>query len=205
MTRTIEIALIFRYDSVNEERIVMGKSRAEILGENLKRVREEKGVSRKQLAEILSVGVDSVGLYERGERLPPLDKIFDMANFLQVSVTSLTGDNDYNHVFPVIPDIDKEIFKYRFERALQMATDLLDSSLVPKIADDGSIIVYSPEKIKYDSINSVVSYYGGYNAIAFKNAEDFVNVMERAEHRALYSRIEFNQAFRVEVFVNTEK
>lgn len=78
---------------------------AEILGANLRRICEEKGVSRKQLAEAVGVTEVSICGYETGRKLPPLDKIFVMADFLKVSVTSLTGDNGYNPYFSSTTDI----------------------------------------------------------------------------------------------------
>lgn len=69
------------------------KTRAAILGDNLKRIREQKGVTRKQLAGILGIVEDSIGSYETGKKLAPLDKIFKMADYLGVPITDLIGKN----------------------------------------------------------------------------------------------------------------
>ena len=58
------------------------KTVAQILGENLKRIRLEKGVSRKDLAAVLIVSESIIGQYENEKKLPPLDKIFTIADFL---------------------------------------------------------------------------------------------------------------------------
>lgn len=177
----------------------LSNSRAQILGENLKRIREGKGVTRKELAERLGVGVDTVGLYENGKRLAPLDKIFDMADFFQVSVMSLTGDNGYNTEYPPPPDVNKIIFDYRFERAKKM-TEYLDgfSGIVGyeplQINAAGNITVSTDEKITYNSKSGTVSYGGGGHSLTFRDKKIFVDFMERAEHRALYRQIPFNQA-----------
>ena len=160
-----------------------GKSRAQILGENLERIRKAKGYSRKQFAEMFGAGVDLIGLYENGKRLPPLDKIFRLANLLDVSITDLTGDNP-----------NAEINK-RYQKALDIAE--LIFIFEPKIDEDGRITVYSSTKTEYNTDGSV-SHFHGYNAIAFKNKEDFINVMEQAERIALYKS--FNEAFRDIVF-----
>ena len=76
------------------------KTVAQILGENLKRIRTEKGVSRKELADTVEITEVNFGKYERGERLPPLDKIFAIADFLKVSVASLTGENNFSDNVP---------------------------------------------------------------------------------------------------------
>ena len=68
------------------------KTRAEILGENLERVRKSKNVSRETLASVMGVGIASVSLYELGKRLPPIDKVFKAAEFLGVGITEIVGD-----------------------------------------------------------------------------------------------------------------
>ena len=168
------------------------KNVAQILGENLKRIRLDKGVSRKDLAAVLIVSESIIGQYENEKKLPPLDKIFTIADFLNVPITDLTGGN---------PNfIENKIFEYRLQRAYQMARDFLDSLLNAKLNFDkeGLVVVHSPEKITYK--NGVASFHGGYNSVAFQNKLDFVNVMERAENDALRQRIDFNAAFRQIVF-----
>ena len=175
----------------------LSNSRAQILGENLKRIREEKGVTRKELAERLGVGVDTVGLYENGKRLAPLDKVFDIADFFQVSVVSLTGDNGYNTEYPPLPDFDKKIFEYRFERAKEMLkyvdgfAELVGYDALHK-NDSGTVTIVVSEKITYK--DGVVIEAGGSHHITFKDEKVFTDFMERAADRALYRQIPFNQA-----------
>ena len=162
---------------------------AETLGSNLRRIREQKGVSRKQLADALGVSEVSIGGYENAHKLPPLDKIFAMADFLDVSTADLTGETKKN--------VDKIIFGYRLQRAKKMMVYLDDLAELQgyealHINERGNITIFSPEKITYS--NGVVSTSGKGQSIIFKNAEIFVDFMERAEHRALYRQIPFNQA-----------
>ena len=170
---------------------------AETLGANIRRIREEKGVSRKQLAEAVGVTEVSIGGYENGHKLPPLDKIFSLANALETSVISLTGDTSYSPDFPKAADIDRKIFEYRFQRAKKLLTYLDDLAELKgykalHINEQGNISIFSPEKITYK--DGMVTTYGKGQSITFKNAEIFVDVMEQAEHRALRRQIPFNQA-----------
>lgn len=180
----------------------MDKSRAKILaqtvGENLARIRKEKGYTRKDLADILNTGVFLIGSYERGQTLMPLDKIFNLADFFKISVTDLTGDTVYSDTPKTIGEIvSKKIFEYKLNRYFLMAEKLL-GNILPIVQSDGTITVISPERIEYN--NGDVTFLGKQNAINFKDAKDFVTAMELAESRALYEQISFNQAFRQLVF-----
>ena len=174
------------------------KSRATILGENLKRIRKEKNISRQELAAKTGITANRIGEYETGRNLPPLDKIFILADSLEVAVISLTGDNNFNPVYPDTADVDKKIFEYRLKRAKKMLefldglADLLGDDAL-QINDQGNVTVSSYEKIIYK--DGIVSAGGAHTITIFKNTEIFVDVMEKAEYRALYRQIPFSQAF----------
>lgn len=120
------------------------KTRAEILGENLLRIRKEKRYSRKELAEIARVTENNFGLYERGKILMPLDKIFALASFLKVSVTSLIGENGYADNFSNVDkgNLNTKISQMLYQRALKLAND----AKVQVEEYDNGLIVSVPEK-----------------------------------------------------------
>lgn len=68
---------------------------AKIFGGNLNQLLKQKNVTRKTLAENLKTTQATIGRYINGEREPPLDKIFEIAEFLKVPVSVLIGDNRY--------------------------------------------------------------------------------------------------------------
>ena len=37
---------------------------------NLKELREQRGISREELSNLLGVSLSAIGMYERGERIP---------------------------------------------------------------------------------------------------------------------------------------
>ena len=165
------------------------KSRATILGENLKRIREEKSVTRKQLAEATGITENLVGMYELGRRLPPLDKIFAIADSLDVAITDITGENK--------KAVDKKIFEYRFERAKEMLkyidgfAELVGYNALHK-NNIGNVTIVVSEKITYK--DGMVTEAGDTHHITFKDEKVFTDFMERAADRALYRQIPFNQA-----------
>lgn len=63
-------------------------------GENLKRVREEKGITQQTLADYLYVTRQAVSRWEGGSRYPDIMTAKKMAQFLEVSLDDLLSDDD---------------------------------------------------------------------------------------------------------------
>ncbi len=61
------------------------------LGENIKRLRHEKGITQETLADFLSVSFQSVSRWERGESYPDITLLPMMSKFFGVSVDELLG------------------------------------------------------------------------------------------------------------------
>lgn len=65
-------------------------------GENLKRVREERGITQQTLAEYLYVTRQAVSRWEGGSRYPDIMTAKKIAQFLEVSLDELLSDDDMN-------------------------------------------------------------------------------------------------------------
>lgn len=65
-----------------------------ILGERLKELREEKGLTQRRLADQLGVHSVTYLHYEKDQRQPPLSLLADIAIFYGVSVDYLLGLSD---------------------------------------------------------------------------------------------------------------
>lgn len=61
-------------------------------GENIKRIRKEKGITQKQLATDAGISEISIRKYEAGDREPKIETIQKIANSLGVSATALKND-----------------------------------------------------------------------------------------------------------------
>ncbi len=66
-----------------------------LLGERLKELREEQGLTQKQLAQKLNLHSVTYLHYEKSQREPPLSVLIDMALFFEVSTDYLLGLKDY--------------------------------------------------------------------------------------------------------------
>lgn len=65
------------------------------LAEQLKRVRNEKGLSQKALAKLLNVTQPAVAKWESGTREPSLDDLIKIADILGETIDFLLGRKDF--------------------------------------------------------------------------------------------------------------
>lgn len=76
-------------DKSGKDMIIMAE-----FGENLKRVREEKGITQQTLADHLYVTRQAVSRWEGGSRYPDIMTAKKMAQYLGVSLDELLSDDD---------------------------------------------------------------------------------------------------------------
>lgn len=58
---------------------------------NLKKLREERGISQKQLADVISVSQQSINKYENHNIEPDIDTLIKMADYFETSVDYIIG------------------------------------------------------------------------------------------------------------------
>lgn len=63
----------------------------------IKELRNERGLSLRELSEQISISYSSLGKYERGEQQPSIDTIVILANFFHVSIDYLIGNSNYRN------------------------------------------------------------------------------------------------------------
>lgn len=68
----------------------------EILSQNLIRLRTEHGLTQSKLAEQLNYTDKSISKWERGEAIPPVDVLKDIADLYGVSLDFLVSNTDEN-------------------------------------------------------------------------------------------------------------
>ncbi|WP_232841811.1 helix-turn-helix domain-containing protein [Caldicellulosiruptor acetigenus] len=80
------------------KRIVFGGGCVNLFRFRLKELREEKNISRSDLAEILGVSTQTIANYENGHREPNFDTLLKIAEYFDVTVDYLVGRSDYRTV-----------------------------------------------------------------------------------------------------------
>lgn len=171
---------------------------AKNFGENLKRIRMAKNISRKELAAAVGTTENICGKYERAESSPPYDKLFLIAEKLDCSIVDLLGDIDSAK--------DRKVFEYRLQKAIDMAKSLRCE--VAFLSDDKISVTLPPsftvENGTLFGKNVEVNYDISFAPITFDNAKVFISVMESIEKSALLENNFFLKKFQ-EIFFKTNR
>lgn len=72
----------------------MDNSLSEVVGKNIRNLRERRGLAQKFVAEKIGVKNNTLSGYEAGRRLPDADILQKLADFYEVSVDFLIGRTD---------------------------------------------------------------------------------------------------------------
>ena len=67
-----------------------------VFGELLAELRQDKGLTQKQLGKVLSVSTGTISNYENGVHYPDLEKLVTLADYFQVSTDYLLGRKGYS-------------------------------------------------------------------------------------------------------------
>lgn len=89
----------------------------DIVGFNIKQIREERGLSLEKLSRLADVSKSMLGQIERGESSPTINVLWKIANGLKIPFSSLTTEQK------------NDAEKFKISR--------------PKILDNGSVKLYS--------------------------------------------------------------
>lgn len=65
-----------------------------VMAEKIKELREERGLSRQQVADALDLSLTAIAGYEQGYRIPRIENLQDLAKFFKVSIDYLVGSTD---------------------------------------------------------------------------------------------------------------
>lgn len=74
-------------------------------GELLAELRQDRGMTQKDLAQILFVSVGTISNYEKGKHLPDVEKLVALAEFFNVTTDYLLGRCSSN----LSPDVFEEV------------------------------------------------------------------------------------------------
>lgn len=85
-----------------------------MLGEKLRELREDKGLSQKQLGEILNIGHKTISDYERGVSSPDIITLKQFADYFQVSMDMLVATEE---------DVKSKLFEYYFAGVVKLIND----------------------------------------------------------------------------------
>lgn len=128
----------------------------ENFGQNLTRLRKEKGLTQKELAEILKMNKQTISNLEKGEGYPTFKKLEMIAQFFEVGPIELFG-TEKEIMTADVPTILEEIDKSKeILRTVFKAEKILDENYEPiqELANNLKFIDETMRgQIKYDDYN----------------------------------------------------
>ena len=120
------------------------------LCENINRLREEKGITQGELANVLTVTPQSVSRWEKGFAYPDIEKLPQLASYFDVTIDELIGAPE-----PTLHSISRELVQIRMELGQQKTPEkmLKYLDLLEKSVNIGSNIylteyISTSEKLK---------------------------------------------------------
>ena len=116
------------------------------IGENIKRIRKQKGWTQKKLAMELGVSQQNLAQYEGNKRNPKLGTIIKIADGLGVSIDELTNDADENEIV-----VDQKTLDIIMKNTISQFTDSEFASFI-----DGLKKAYDTVQIEPDKLQSYI-------------------------------------------------
>ena len=80
--------------------------RGDDMVENLKKLRNQKGVSQQKLADTIEVSQQSINKYENHKIEPDIQTLIKLADYFETSVDYLIGHTDIDHVMEAVASYD---------------------------------------------------------------------------------------------------
>lgn len=106
-----------------------------LIKERLKKLREEKGIFQKDLAEQLHITRATIATYETGKSLPSLDVVIKYANFFDCSTDYILGRTDERNLKLTKGD-EIEIVHNKDMIVQEAAVELLKKTLDKMLKED---------------------------------------------------------------------
>lgn len=113
------------------------------LGERIKMIRKEKGLTQKQLALKLNTSPQNLAQYENGKRNPKRETLQKIADALEIPLFKLAEDtyieeqDDYfKKMFSIFSELDKNNEKISEEKTLELVNDFEKFYYLGEIADE---------------------------------------------------------------------
>lgn len=142
-----------------------------LLGENLRKAREEKGLTQAEVAKLLDISASTIGMYEQGRRDPDTDTLKKLAELYEVSTDYLLGRTDIPNA---TSDLKKNKIPEEFIKLLKDQNGSLPYSAVTRV-----LKIFSPtDKSKTKILPVLGTIRAGLPIIADENIEEYIEVPE---------------------------
>ena len=149
-------------------------------GKNLEQRRKERGITRKDLAELIGIKETSYGAYCTGRNFPSIDKLIKLAITLDCSITELVGDNPNMEYSP------QSRIAHALKITMAAGFDFTDIDKKPFTINLNSGDIFKSEKGLKTNITL--------EKLEFESIDDFGRIIEIIEMKAITENITFKDA-----------
>lgn len=103
------------------------------LGERLKALREEKGITTREISKLFKLGKSTISNYENDFRKPDYDTLRKLAEFYDVSIGYLLGETNERNIYKLEGEkIPEELRKIGVEY-MELAKEMQDKKISPEV------------------------------------------------------------------------
>lgn len=125
------------------------------IGENIKRIRKERGLTQKELGELLDMTQSAIGQFENDKTSPKTDTIEKIASALGVSPSELMkGNSIWEEFDKQYPNLGKEAAEFeefiKFLESIGYVVKIVPESDTywVKLSKDGTTTTFSQESFE---------------------------------------------------------
>lgn len=166
-----------------------------VFSNNMKRIREKKGITKAALSTALNISASAIAFYEKGEREPNLENLKKIATYLNVTVDELLEHK--------IDSDELETFKSTWQLAgwqvnidekgrVHITNESCSESYSNALFCPNSLLGETIKKIELKNpIETVVTRIKN---ITFETKEEFIAVTEEINHKAFVASIPISKA-----------
>lgn len=110
--------------------------------ENIKAFRTKKGISQSQMADRLGFTQNNYSKIERGQSELTVDRLYEIAEILEVSIFQILVDKDSNKIMDAIRnDVDEKIKKELYEERFNEFRETISKEINDKILQDWQVFI----------------------------------------------------------------
>lgn len=140
------------------------------IGEKIKNLRKEKGITQEKLAEVLNVSSVAVCKWETGETYPDITLLFPIASYFKISIDELMGYDQER----VKQDIESIITLYRSKMDdIKEAKEIITKAYKEYPSDYNIMSLYMWNKVGGSADNN--------KEVLLKNKDEFLLICDRIE------------------------
>ena len=133
------------------------------IGEFLKHLRKEKGLTQEQLAEAFYVSSRTVSRWETGSNMPDLEILIELADFYHVDIREIIdGERKSENMDNETKDTLKKVAEYTDEQNKKLKKKMIDM-----MAGSAILIVFCSILFETDAFSGIVPENSYHNIMAF--------------------------------------